>query len=657
MPDVGTAYVQILPKAKGIKANIEKSMRGDAVAAGESTGAAMGSSLVGSLGKMVAAAGIGKMVQSAISEGANLQQSFGGLDTLYGDAAAQAKSFAYEAAQAGISANDYAEQAVSFGAALKQAYGGDTTKAVKAANTAILDMADNAAKMGTPLESIQAAYQGFARGQYQLLDNLKLGYGGTKEEMQRLLSDAEALTGVKYDINNLGDVYSAISAIQENLGLSGVAAAEAAETISGSFGAVKANLSNVFANLALGESIGPSLQSLLESVDNFVFDNLLPAFGNIVSGLPEVFAGIVDFAPQILESVQGLIDPIIQTITETDWLGTISGIVTSITTAITENLPTFLENGVQMITELANGMLQSAPEVIARIGEILTQLVTFLLSNAPTLMQNGFQLIANLASGIGQNLPAILSAIGNVLEQLISAIAQRAPALLSQGVSLIGQMASGLAQNLPAVLGAIASVIAGLLARLGQALPGMLQQGIALIGQLAAGIIQSVPRVVGAIPGIISGIRSAFSGFNWASIGSNIISGIASGISAAAGSIISSMQSLASNALSAAKSALGISSPSKVFAREVGQYIPQGIAMGIEQEDAPVVAINRQVNAMVDAGRLAQNVGAVPAGNSYDYGGVTINVYAAQGQSVEEIANEVSRRINNQINRRRAVWA
>lgn len=128
MPDVGTAYVQILPKAKGIKANIEKSMRGDAVAAGESTGAAMGSSLVGSLGKMVAAAGIGKMVQSAISEGANLQQSFGGLDTLYGDAAAQAKNFAYEAAQAGISANDYAEQAVSFGAALKQAYGGDTTE-------------------------------------------------------------------------------------------------------------------------------------------------------------------------------------------------------------------------------------------------------------------------------------------------------------------------------------------------------------------------------------------------------------------------------------------------------------------------------------------------------------------------------------------------
>ena len=657
MPDVGTAYVQILPKAKGIKANIEKSMRGDAVAAGESTGEAMGGSLVGALTGAIAAAGIGKAISESLSAGADLQQSFGGLDTLYGDAAAAAKNYAMEAAQAGISANSYAEQAVSFGASLKSAFGGDTTKAVEAADTAIMDMADNAAKMGTPIENIQTAYQGFAKGQYQLLDNLKLGYGGTKSEMERLLADASKLSGQEYNIDNLGDVYDAIHVIQGELGLTGVAADEAATTFSGSFGAMKASLENVFANLALGEDIRPALDGLLDATSNFVFNNLIPMFGNIVTALPEVFAGIMDYAPQLLTSVQGLIDPIMQTVTETDWLGLISGVITNITTAITENLPTFLANGVQMITELANGMLQSAPEVIAKIGEIMTQLVTFLLSNAPTLMQNGFQLIANLASGIGQNLPAILSAIGNVLGQLVSTIAQHAPALLTQGVALIGQMASGLAQNLPAVLGAIASVIAGLLARLGQALPGMLQQGIALIGQLAAGIIQSVPRVVGAIPGIISGIRSAFSGFNWASIGSNIISGIASGISAAAGSIISSMQNLASNALSAAKSALGISSPSKVFAREVGQYIPQGIAKGIEQEDAPVIAINRQINAMVNAGRLATNVGTVPAGNSYDYGGVTINVYAAKGQSVEEIANEVGRRINNQINRKRAVWA
>lgn len=655
MPDVGTAYVQILPKAKGIKANIEKSMRGDAVAAGESTGAAMGSSLVGSLGKMVAAAGIGKMVQSAISEGANLQQSFGGLDTLYGDAAAQAKSFAYEAAQAGISANDYAEQAVSFGAALKQAYGGDTTKAVKAANTAILDMADNAAKMGTPLESIQAAYQGFARGQYQLLDNLKLGYGGTKEEMQRLLSDAEALTGVKYDINNLGDVYSAISAIQENLGLSGVAAAEAAETISGSFGAVKANLSNVFANLALGESIGPSLQSLLESVDNFVFDNLLPAFGNIVSGLPEVFAGIVDFAPQILESVQGLIDPIIQTITETDWLGMISGVIETILSAITENAPSMLDGGIELVTNLANGILENAPTVIAGIGDIISQLLNFLMTNLPTFLAKGVELVGNIASGIAQNLPAIIAAIAGVVSQIVSDLAAGLPDMLAKGQEILSNVANGILNNLPEIMSAAASALADFLTGVANGLPDVLAKGGEIIAQLVEGIVGAIGSVVSAAGEVISSAASAFGQYDWLSIGSNIVSGIVSGISAGAGSLFSSLQGLAADALAAAKGALGIESPSKVFAREVGRYIPQGIAMGIDQEDAPVVAINRQVNAMVDTARLADFSGA--RSEAYNYGGITINVYAAKGQNVEEIANEVSRRINRQIDRKRAVWA
>ena len=177
--------------------------------------------------KLIVAAGIDTVLKSAIEEGGKLQQSFGGLDTIYGEASSAAKEYAVQAAAAGISANDYAEQAVSFGASLKQAFGGDTTKAVEAANTAIMDMTDNAAKMGTPIESIQNAYSGFAKQNYTMLDNLKLGYGGTKSEMERLLADAEKLTGVHYDISNLGDVYDAIHAIQGDLGLTGVAAQEA----------------------------------------------------------------------------------------------------------------------------------------------------------------------------------------------------------------------------------------------------------------------------------------------------------------------------------------------------------------------------------------------------------------------------------------------
>ena len=236
MAELGKAYVQIVPSAEGISGSIQSALGGEADAAGKSAGL----KIAGALKKVVAAAGIGVALKKSISAGADLQQSFGGLETLYGAAADSAKQYAMAAAQAGISANSYAEQAVSFGASLKQAFGGDTTKAVEAANTAIMDMTDNAAKMGTPIESIQMAYQGFAKQNYTMLDNLKLGYGGTKTEMERLLQDAQKISGVEYDMSNLGDVYEAIHVVQDELGLTGVAAEEASQTLSGSFGAMKA---------------------------------------------------------------------------------------------------------------------------------------------------------------------------------------------------------------------------------------------------------------------------------------------------------------------------------------------------------------------------------------------------------------------------------
>jgi len=177
MTEVARATVTIVPNMKGSQATIAKELGAGTESAGEKAGSLFGKNLIGTAKKVLAVVSVGKLIGGTLNAGADLQQSFGGLDTLYGDAAAAAKEYAYEAASAGISANDYAEQAVSFGASLKAAFGGDTAKAAEAANTAIMDMADNAAKMGTPLESIQNAYQGFAKGQYNMLDNLKLGYG------------------------------------------------------------------------------------------------------------------------------------------------------------------------------------------------------------------------------------------------------------------------------------------------------------------------------------------------------------------------------------------------------------------------------------------------------------------------------------------------
>ena len=247
---------------------------------------------------------------TALDEGAKLQQSFGGIDTLYHGAEDTMKQYATAAASAGISANTYAEQAVSFGASLKQALGGDAVKAAESANKAIMAMADNSAKMGTDIGSIQMAYQGFAKGNYTMLDNLRLGYGGTQQEMKRLLADASKLEkamGKKFDINNFADVVEAIDLVQQELGVAGVAAKEAKTTFSGSFSAMKASASNFLANLSLGEDIGPSLKTLISTTSTFLLGNFVPMVGNIMRQLPQaVEVALAEAGPKIEQGFKSL---------------------------------------------------------------------------------------------------------------------------------------------------------------------------------------------------------------------------------------------------------------------------------------------------------------------------------------------------------------
>ncbi|CYY23554.1 phage protein [Streptococcus suis] len=294
--DLGSAYVQIVPSAKGISGSISKLLGGEVDSAGRSAGSSLGASLVSALSGALAAAGIGKIIGSALSAGADLQQSFGGLDTIYDGAQESAKRFAQEAYKAGVSANTYAEQAVSMGASLKQSLGGDSTKAINMANKAIMDMTDNAAKMGTDIGVIQQTYQSLSRGNYAMLDNLKLGFGGTKSEMERLLKIAEGLPsamGRKFDISNYADVVEAIHLVQESMGIAGVAAAEAQNTYSGSLAAMKASWENTLAGLSLGENIAPQLQALATTTSNFLFGNFFPMVGNIFKGLPTMLGTIL----------------------------------------------------------------------------------------------------------------------------------------------------------------------------------------------------------------------------------------------------------------------------------------------------------------------------------------------------------------------------
>ena len=310
---VATAYVQVIPSMEGVAPKVKSYFDGAGESSGKGFGKAFGTAL--KVGGAAAAAGLGVILKESLGGGADLQQSLGGIETLFGAGGKSIEEYANSVGMtvgqvseeytklmmaqqtvfdnakdahktAGLSANEYMETVTSFSASLISSLGGDTQKAAEVADMALVDMSDNANKMGTDMESIQMAYQGFAKQNYTMLDNLKLGYGGTKTEMERLLADAQALTGVEYNIDNLADVYSAIHVIQEELGITGTTATEASTTLTGSFNSMKAAAQNALGNLALGKPMEESLQALKETTSTFLTGNLMPMVGTIFSGLP-----------------------------------------------------------------------------------------------------------------------------------------------------------------------------------------------------------------------------------------------------------------------------------------------------------------------------------------------------------------------------------
>ena len=562
--EIAKAYVQIIPQMKGVKADLENELGGSAASTGEKTGL----NFVGALKNVIAGAAIGKVVKDALDAGGALQQSFGGLETIYGEAAEGMKDMAVQAAAAGISANDYAEQAVSFGAALKQAYGGDTVKAAEAANAAIMAVADNSAKMGTDIGSVTAAFQGFAKGNYTLLDNLKLGYGGTKTEMERLLADAEKLTGVHYDIDNLGDVYNAIGAIQENLGVAGVAAKEAQTTFSGSFGAMKAALQNFYAMLTTGGDVTGALDALVQSASTFLIGNLLPMVGNIIAAIPGLIAQglqtIAVQAPIILEQLVGMVREILA----------------NLQTASMSILETM---GGDSVMRLIDGIVTQIPMLLEQAVQIIGSFARMFMQNLPQIQQKGAEMLERLISGIMEALPGLITTVGDLVVSFADTLASNAPTIMTQGVQMILTIVQGITSSLPQILTAAVTVITTLIGTLAEHLPEILETGITILLMLIEGLLKAIPDVVAAIPQIIQSIVNTFSEFNWAEIGHNIMEGIKNGILSKIDSVIEAAKSGAQRVLDAAKGFLQIGSPSKVFAREVGRWIPEGIAMGIRE--------------------------------------------------------------------------
>lgn len=559
--ELGQAYIQIMPSAKGISGSIQKQLDPEAMSAGKSAGGRIGSGLNVALVAATAAtaAVVGKVIKESLGEGAQLQQSLGGIETLFKGSADKVKNYANEAYRTtGLSANDYMESVTSFSASLLQSMGGDTEKAADKANMAMVDMSDNANKMGTDMGAIQDAYQGFAKQNYTMLDNLKLGYGGTKTEMERLLADAQKLTGVKYDINNLSDVYSAIHAVQEELDITGTTAKESAETFSGSLASMKASFSNVLGNLSLGQDITPSLNALATTVSTFLFDNFIPMVTNILTALPgAIVTFVTTAAPMFIEAGTQMLSSLSSGVATgiPSFLASFQGVITGLMSWVTENLPSLLQTGVQILTNIANGILQSIPQLITTASNIITSFVEFLMINVPVILESGKNLLFNLIDGILQNLPAIgdsaiqavskfidmivqnypkyISTGWEILQSLIKGILERLPNLVQTALSLVVKLATTLISKIPDILAAGAKIMTGLISSLVKMIPEVLSSGIKIIGGLVSGIAQAIPKVLSAIGRMGTDLIGSVTKINLLDAGRAIIDGFINGLKGA----------------------------------------------------------------------------------------------------------------------------
>ncbi|HFI0215348.1 TPA: phage tail protein [Streptococcus suis] len=499
--DLGSAYVQIVPSAKGISGSISKLLGGEVDSAGRSAGSSLGASLVSALSGALAAAGIGKIIGSALSAGADLQQSFGGLDTIYDGAQESAKNFAKEAYKAGISANTYAEQVVSMGASLKQALGGDSTKAINMANVAIMDMTDNAAKMGTDIGVIQQTYQSLARGNYAMLDNLKLGFGGTKSEMERLLKTAEGLPsamGRKFDISNYADVVEAIHLVQESMGIAGVAAAEAQNTYSESLAAMKASWKNTLAGLSLGENIAPQLQALASTTSNFLFGNFIPMVGNIFKGLPSAIGTfIAEAMPLILEQgkalLSGLVIGVETGLPEFEML--VTGLTANFRQWFIEEFPTLMQTGVELLSNLGQGIISAIPDLLTTFSYIFLDLVVAFANFLPTMLQAGSDLLLNLIDGIILNIPNLLLSAQEIFRSFTEVIQGSLPQMLEKGSEILVNLVQGIVERLPEIGSAAIELVGMFIDFLTQNLPDILQMGVEFVVNIVNGLVQELPQL------------------------------------------------------------------------------------------------------------------------------------------------------------------
>lgn len=571
----------------------------------------------------VATGAVAALTKVSVEQYAQYEQLVGGVETLFKDSSNKVFEYADNAYKAaGMSANEYMSTITGFSASLLQGLGGDTKKAAEIGNRAVIDMADNANKMGTAIENIQNAYQGFAKQNYTMLDNLKLGYGGTKTEMQRLLADAEKLSGIKYNINNFSDIIEAIHVIQNEMGITGTTAKEASETIEGSLNMTKSAWTNLMTGIADDNADFDKLvNNFIDSVST-LGKNLLPRVETIISGIGKLIDKLL---PTIINKIPDLISSILPNMVK-------SGInlTTSLIDGMVKTLPVLLKVGLEALITLGKGIVESLPALIPTIVNLMISMCDMIIENLPLIVDVAIDIILALVQGLVSALPTLIAEVPRIINSFANAIYNALPQILMAGVQIIGMLIKGLIQSIPTLVANIpqiimaivnvftlmnwASIGKNLITGIGNGIKSMVSNigtiakftaesvvngiktiftsggsiGRNLISWVANGISSSVGNLVQAAKNVaisaIQGLKNILSWDNAASIGKNLIQGLWNGISNMGGWIMDKIGGFASNIIGGIKDFFGIHSPSRVMRDLIGTNIVKGIGVGIDIE-------------------------------------------------------------------------
>ncbi|WP_167959242.1 phage tail protein [Anaerosporobacter faecicola] len=596
-----------------------------------------------------AAVSLGKEVIAAY---ADYEQLVGGVDTLFKESSQELQNYAANAYKtAGMSANEYMETVTSFSASLIQSLGGDTEEAVKCADMAITDMSDNANKMGTDMSLIQNAYQGFAKQNYTMLDNLKLGYGGTKTEMERLLADAKAISGIEYNIDSYADVVEAIHVIQESMGIAGATAAEAEGTISGSINALQAALQNMLVGFGDANADMDMLcQNMVDALKN-VITNITPVIENMVKVLPTVTGALLDaFAdllPTLLETVTELFSQLLNTILTLlpQLIPAAVSAVMTIVQALIDNLPLLVDAAVQLVVSLVEGIGMALPELIPAAVQAIVTIVEELISNLPMILDAALQLIMGLAEGLLAAIPMLIEALPSIILAIVDFVIGAIPQIIDVGIQLLTSLVSALPEIIVAIVEAIPQIIEGIITAVLGSIPQIIQAGIDLlvaliqalpeiittivaaipeiIGSVVNALINSIPQIVQAgvtlltsliknlptiiveivkaVPQILAGLVSAFGKgvSQLANVGANLVKGLWQGIQSLASWLWNKVSGWISSIWDGICDFFGIHSPSDEMAW-IGEMLVEGLAGAINTSGKDAVAAAENMSADIN---------------------------------------------------------